>query len=287
MKRMSQKTCSVDCRGKALHLDKPRIMGILNVTPDSFSDGGTFFDAEKAIAHAKQMVAEGADIIDIGGESTRPFSEPVSIEEEVRRVKPVIEALIGKISVPLSIDSYKPEVVEECLKLGVHMVNDVTGLRNPAMIKVVAKYKVPVVIMHMLGNPKNMQENPTYTDVVQDIKAFLQDRIAAAEKAGIKDMLIDPGIGFGKKVWHNLEIIKRLEEFKELGKPILIGPSRKSFIGKISNVEVPERLPGTLAAITACILHGANMVRVHDVKECKKAIEIVEAIQEPRRYKEL
>lgn len=261
-------------------LDKPKITGVLNVTPDSFSDGGEFFDAEKAIQRAKRMVADGADIIDIGGESTRPFSDPVSVEEELRRVKPVLKALVDETAVPISIDSYKPEVVRHCLELGAHMVNDVTGLRNEEMIQLVAKYKVPVVIMHMLGNPKTMQENPKYKDVVQDIKAFLQDRLIVAKKAGIKDIIIDPGIGFGKTVEHNLEIIRRLGEFQSLGHPILIGPSRKSFIGKILQIDDPqERLEGTLAAVALCVYNGADILRVHDVKECRRAIGIARAIK--------
>ena len=256
------------------------IVGILNITPDSFSDGGLFFDKEKAIAHAKEMIQEGADIIDIGGESTKPGSDPVSEEEELKRVKPIIERLRKETAVPVSIDTYKPRVAEECLKLGVRIVNDVTGLRNEEMIKVVARYKAPVVIMHMKGEPKSMQENPTYTDVVQEIKEFFEERIQAAREAGIQDIILDPGIGFGKTVEHNLQILKRLGEFKELGYPILVGTSRKSFIGKLNDgVPVEQRLEGSLASMVIAIMSGATMVRVHDVKPAKRAIQIADAIK--------
>lgn len=259
--------------------ERTLVMGILNVTPDSFSDGGLFFDVNKAVEHSKQMVNDGADIIDVGGESTRPSSDQVSEEEELKRVKPVIERLVKEVNALISIDTYKPKVVEECIKLGVNLVNDITGLRNKEMIEVIAKYKVPVVIMHMKGDPKNMQQNPTYKDVVKEIKEFLIDRISEARKAGIKDFIIDPGIGFGKTTEHNLQILKRLSEFKSLGCPILVGPSRKSFIGNITGLPANERLEGTLASISIAIMNGANIVRVHDVKECKRAIQIADAIR--------
>lgn len=253
-------------------------MGILNVTPDSFSDGGRFFSAEKAIEHARRLAAEGADIIDIGGESTRPGGEPISAQEELGRVKPVIEAIVDEVDVPVSIDSYKPEVVETCLALGCTIVNDVTGLRNPEMIKLVAKRRVPVVAMHMLGMPKTMQENPRYRDVVKDIKSYFAERLKAAKKGGVKNVIIDPGIGFGKTVEHNLQLLQRLKEFKTLGCPIVAGPSRKSFIGKISGLDVNDRLEGTIAACVVAAMNGANILRVHDVKECKRALQIADAI---------
>ena len=255
------------------------IMGILNATPDSFSDGGLFVDADKAVNHAKQMVNDGADIIDVGGESSRPGSEPVSEEEELRRVKPVIKRLVKEVNVPISIDTYKPKVAEECIKSGAHLVNDITGLRNKKMIKVAAKYKVPVVIMHMKGMPKCMQQNPVYKDVVKEIKDFLGERASEAKKAGILEVIIDPGIGFGKTTEHNLQILKRLNEFKSLGCPILSGPSRKSFIGNITGLPVDKRLEGTLAAVSIAVMNGANIVRVHDVKECKRAVQIADAIR--------
>lgn len=258
---------------------KTLIMGILNVTPDSFSDGGLFTNADKAIVHAKQMVKDGADIIDVGGESTRPGSLPVSEKEELRRVKPVIEKLLKEINAPISIDTYKPKVAEECLKLGAHMVNDVTGLGNKNMIDIVKKYQVPAIIMHMKGKPKIMQNNPKYKDVVNDIRRFLKERILNARKAGIKQIIIDPGIGFGKTTEHNLQILKRLGEFKELKCPILIGPSRKTFIGNITGMPTGERLEGTLAAVAIAVMNGANIVRVHDVKECRRAVQIADAIR--------
>ena len=262
-----------------LDLNKTLVMGVLNITPDSFSDGGLFVDVDTAIAHAKQMVNDGAEIIDVGGESTRPKSEAVTEEEELNRIVPVIKRLVNKVKVPISVDTYKPKVAEECIKLGANLVNDITGLRNKEMIEVVAKYKAPVVIMHMKGEPKNMQENPTYKDVVKEIKEFLNDRINEAQKAGIKNIIIDPGIGFGKSAEHNLQILKRLNEFKELKCPILVGPSRKSFIGNITGLPVNERLEGTIAAISIAIMNGANIVRVHDVKECKRAVQIVDAVK--------
>ncbi len=254
------------------------IVGILNVTPDSFSDGGLFLDAEKAVAHAKQMLADGADIIDIGGESTRPGSDPVSEQEELRRVKPVIESLRKEINAPLSVDTYKSRVAEECLRLGVDMVNDVTGLRNKEMRDVVAKYGASVVVMHMQGEPKTMQVSPTYNDVVADIKAFFQERIAQARQAGIEDIILDPGIGFGKTIEHNLQILKRLHEFSDLGFPIMIGVSRKSFIGNIAGLPVTERIEGSLAAASIAVMNGVNIIRAHDVKETKRALQIVDAI---------
>ena len=259
--------------------DRTLIMGILNVTPDSFSDGGLFINVNNAVEHAKQMVKDGADIIDIGGESSRPGSETISEEEELKRIMPVLQRLIEEVDIPLSIDTYKPKVAEKCLNLGVNLVNDITGLRNTEMIEVAAKYNVPVVIMHMKGTPKNMQENPVYQDVIKEIKDFLSKRIFEARKAGIKDVIIDPGIGFGKTTEHNLQILKRLGEFKDLKCPILVAPSRKSFIGNVTGLSVNERLEGTLAAISIAIMNGANMVRVHDVKECKRAVQIADAVR--------
>ena len=252
-------------------------MGILNVTPDSFSDGGKFYEVDDAVKHAKEMVDAGADIIDVGGESTKPGSDPVSEGEELERVLPVIEKLV-ELKIPISIDSYKPGVVDACLSAGASMVNDVTGLRNEEMVKVVKKHRVPVVIMHMLGDPKTMQDNPVYKDVVKEIHSFLKDRVGVAKKAGIDEVIVDPGIGFGKTVEHNLEILKRLDEFSDLGR-VLVGVSRKSFIGEITNKEVDDRLAGTLGAVAVSVLNGASIVRVHDVKECREAISIVEEIK--------
>ncbi|MEK6876740.1 MAG: dihydropteroate synthase [Nanoarchaeota archaeon] len=270
---------SIKCGKYELKFDRTLVMGILNVTPDSFYDGKLFFNPDKAIEHAKQMVKDGADIIDVGGESSRPGSEPVSKEEELRRVSPIIKKLKDEIKVPISIDTYKPKVAEECIKLGASIINDINGLRNEEMIKVAAKYKVPVVIMHMKGTPKTMQHNPVYKDVIEEIKEFFSQQIKKAKKAGIKDIIIDPGIGFGKTAEHNLQILKNLSEFKELNCPILVGTSRKSFIGNITGLPVNERLEGTLAAISIAIINGANIVRVHDVKECKRAAMVADAVR--------
>ncbi len=259
------------------------IIGVVNVTPDSFSDGGEFLSVENAVAHAKQLVADGADILDIGGESSRPGAVVVSEEEELRRVIPVIERLRREVDVPISLDTYKPRVAEDGLKHGVDIINDITGLRNPQMIEVVAKYKCPVIIMHMQGEPKTMQKEPQYQDVITDIKDFFGERIAAAQKAGVKNIILDPGIGFGKKLNHNLEILRRFEEFCTLGYPVLIGTSRKSFLGMLMNGAGPkERLEGTLATTIVAVLKGAQLVRVHDVKEMKKALIVVDAVRNQR-----
>jgi len=270
----------IKCGKNILKFNKTLVMGILNVTPDSFSDGKLFFSQNKAIEHARQMVNGGADIIDIGGESSRPGSERVSEEEELRRVAPIIKKLSKDINVPISIDTYKPKVAEECIKLGANIINDINGLRNPGMINIAAKYKVPVIIMHMKGNPKTMQKNPIYEDVAKEIKEFLRQQIKKAKKAGVKDIIIDPGIGFGKTTEHNLKILKNLSEFKELKCPILMGPSRKSFIGNITGLPADQRLEGTIAAISIAIMNGANIVRVHDVKECKRAAMVADAIRD-------
>lgn len=270
---------TIICKDIVLTLDRPLLMGILNVTPDSFSDGGKFFSPESAVAHAKQMAIDGADIIDIGGESTKPGSERISPKEELRRVMPVIKILLEELHVPLSIDTMKPEVAEECLKLGVHILNDVTGLRNEHMMKVAARYNVPTIIMHMQGTPETMQISPSYTYIIEDIKTYLETQAQKAKEAGIKQIIIDPGIGFGKTIEHNLSIIKHLQTFRELGYPLLIGPSKKGFIGKILNLDADQRLEGTIAAVTACILNGADIIRVHDVQVCKRAITIANAIK--------
>lgn len=258
------------------------IMGILNVTPDSFSDGGLHYNLEDAVAQALKMVEEGADIIDIGGESTRPGSEPVPLEEELRRVIPVIKAIREESDTPISIDTYKAEVAEEALIAGADLINDISALRFDEELKdLAAKYQIPVVLMHMQGTPKTMQENPTYTDVVAEISAFFKERIAEACEAGIaeENIILDPGIGFGKRLEHNLEILRRLADFKSLGRPILLGTSRKSFIGQITKTPVGERLEGTIASTVIGIMNGADIVRVHDVRQVKRAAEIADAIK--------
>ena len=269
----------LQCGEHALSLDRTLIMGVLNVTPDSFYDGGRFFELDKAMGQAERLVAEGADILDIGGESSRPGSDPVSAEEELERVAPVIEGLASKLNVPISIDTYRPATAARCLDIGATMVNDITGLRDPAMREIVARHDVPAVIMHMQGEPKTMQQSPVYDDVVADVKDFLSRRARDAQAAGVRQVIVDPGIGFGKTVAHNMELLRRLEEFKDLPYPLLIGVSRKSTIGKITGADPDERLPGTLAATAIAVLHGADIVRVHDVKECKQAVRMAEAIK--------
>ncbi|MFZ3138888.1 MAG: dihydropteroate synthase [Thermodesulfovibrionales bacterium] len=262
---------------------KTYIMGILNVTPDSFSDGGQYFDKSTAIKRAIQMSEDGADIIDIGGESTRPGSQPLAIEEELRRTLPVIEALTKEINTPISIDTYKSEVAKRALDAGAAMVNDISGLRfDPEMPKVVSAYKVPVVIMHIKGTPKDMQKNPVYEALIPEIMDYLRDSIRSAKESGIAEdmIIIDPGIGFGKTFEHNLEIIHNLHNFTLLEKPVLVGLSRKAFIGKIlGDVPAGERLEGTAAAIAISIINGADIIRVHDVKEMVKVAKVANAVK--------
>ena len=253
------------------------MMGVLNVTPNSFSDGGLYLDTNKAVEHAKQMIKDGADIIDIGGESSKPGSDPISEEEELKRVTPIIKKL-KETGVLISIDTYKPRVAEECLKLGAHIVNDITGLRNKEMTNIISKYDVPVIIMHMLGTPKTMQDNIQYSNVINDIREFFQKRISEAKQASINKIILDPGIGFGKTTEHNLQILKHLDQF-DFNYPILIGPSRKSFIGNITNLPVDQRLEGTIASISIGILNRANIIRIHDIKECKRAALIADAVK--------
>ena len=267
-----------------------RIMGILNVTPDSFSDGGKFIKCDAAVAHARKMVEEGADIIDIGGESTRPFAEPVSADVESRRVVPVIEQLAKRIPIPISIDTTKASVARQAIDAGASIINDISALRfDPEMADVAAEYGVPVILMHMKGAPQTMQEAPAYEDPVNEINAFLKDAITRAEQKGIprSRIIADPGIGFGKTIDHNLLLIKHLDVFKSLTVPILCGSSRKSFIrgilkGKSYKNTMPN-LPaletGTQAVIAAAVLHGAHIVRVHDVASTYVTIKIVDAIK--------
>ncbi len=263
-----------------LTLDRTRVMGVLNVTPDSFSDGGRFFEPEAAIRRGFELVEQGADLLDIGGESTRPGSDPVPADEEWRRVGRVIEALSRRVDVPLSIDTMKPDVAEKAIRAGVAIVNDVSGMRDPAMVRVVASAKVGVVAMHMLGNPKTMQEHPHYADVVGEVKGFLAERIRALETAGLPDeaIAIDPGVGFGKSLDHNLTLLRGLGALAELGHPVVVGVSRKSFIGKLGAGESGERLPGSLAAATVAVMKGAQVVRAHDVVETVRAMRVVDAI---------
>lgn len=258
------------------------VMGILNVTPDSFSDGGRFFDSKKAVRHSLAMVNDGADIIDVGGESTRPGSRGISAGEELRRVIPVIKALAQRSRVPISIDTMKSEVADEAIRAGATIVNDVSGLKyDNKMASVAAKHDVSLIIMHMRGTPRNMQLSPRYRDTVRDIISDLRLAISKAVKAGVdsRKIVIDPGIGFGKTLRHNLEILNRLEEFKELKAPICIGTSRKSFIGRVLGVEDPgERIIGTVATCVIALMKGARLIRVHEVKEALQAVRMTESV---------
>ena len=267
------------------HLDllsRTHIMGILNVTPDSFSDGGHYLDTEKAVEHALKLADDGADIIDVGGESTRPYSQRVPLEEELKRVIPVIKGIRRYSDIPISIDTYKAEVAKKAIDVGASIVNDVTALRgDPVMAEVVKDTQVPLVLMHMKGDPSNMQDNPTYDNLMEEISLFLKERAQYAISMGISEekIIIDPGIGFGKTFEHNLEIINRLGLLQELGYPILIGTSRKRFIGEILNKEPLERDIGTMATVTAAILNGANIVRVHNVKMAKDVVKVADALK--------
>ncbi|MDD1755641.1 MAG: dihydropteroate synthase [Methanomassiliicoccales archaeon] len=266
---------------RELRLDSTLVMGVLNVTPDSFSDGGLYLDKDKAVKRALDMVGEGADIIDVGGESTRPYSDEVMAEEELRRVVPVIEELRSRLEVPISIDTRHHQVARAALEAGAQIVNDVSGLRDARMAEVVAQHRSGVVVMHMLGDPRTMQEHPSYDDVVGDISLFLDERMKSAEVSGIdpSSMLLDPGIGFGKSLDHNLQVVVRLREFRCLGRGLLIGASRKAFIGKVLGQDVTDRKEGSLAIASIAMMNGASVVRAHDVKETKMVARMVDAVR--------
>ena len=259
---------------------KCHVMGILNVTPDSFYDGGLHYDLADTQKRVDAMIKEGVEIIDIGGESTRPGSKPVTIGEELDRVIPAIQYISENYDIPVSIDTQKAEVARKSVEAGAHIVNDVGGLRNDDMISVIAEMKIPVIMMHMQGTPDNMQKNPQYDDVVEDIKNWLEGRIKAAEMAGIKrsDIIVDPGIGFGKNLKHNLEILGRLKEFKEMTGGVLLGASRKSFIAMMTGNENSDRLTGSLSAAIMGVTSGVDILRVHDVKETLSAVKAVNSL---------
>jgi dihydropteroate synthase len=266
--------------------DRAKIMGVVNVTPDSFSDGGLFLDPGAAIDHGQALVAEGADLLDVGGESTRPGADAVSAEEETRRVAPVVEGLAGA-GAPVSIDTSKRAVAEAALDAGATLVNDVTALRaDEELAALCADRECDVILMHMQGTPRTMQENPTYDDVVDDVKAFLAERIEYAVSEGVAEerIWVDPGIGFGKTVEHNLELLRRLGELRDLGRPICVGTSRKSFIGKITGRPVEQRLGGTIASGVLAHANGAEMLRVHDVRETREALTVAETILGVREW---
>ena len=269
-------------RGNLDYSSKTLIMGILNITPDSFSDGGKYNDLESALIRAKKMENAGADIIDIGAESSRPYSDRISAEEEKMRLLPVLKEVLKVTTVPISIDSYKSSVVRAALKEGASIVNDISGLRfDNKMAETAAEFSAPVIIMHIQGRPETMQDNPSYQNLIFEIKKYLWDGIKIAKEAGIADdsIIIDPGIGFGKEQLHNLQILNRLESFKELNYPILIGTSRKSLIKYVNKNEVNERLFGTAATVSTSIIKGANIVRVHDVAEIKKVAVMTDAVK--------
>lgn len=285
------KTYNISCGAHTLALGaRTNIMGILNVTPDSFSDGGKFFTLDAAIAHGQKLAEDGADIIDIGGESTKPFSDTVSAEEETRRVVPVIEKLARQISIPISIDTTKACVARRAVEAGASIINDISALQaDNEMTGVAVKYCAPVILMHMKGTPKTMQVSPVYNDIIKEIEEFLKNRIDLAEKNGISrsQIIIDPGIGFGKTVEHNLLLIKHLHELKTLNAPILVGPSRKAFIQStlkdLSGDDIKPDMPitenGTQAAVAAAVLQGANIVRVHNVAGTRATLKIIDAIK--------
>ena len=255
-------------------------MGVVNVTPDSFSDGGRYARTEDAVRQGIRLAEEGADIVDVGGESTRPGSDPVSEQEELDRVAPVVEALARKVDARISVDTYKPRVAEECLARGATLVNDVTGLSDPEMVRVAKAGGAGVVVMHMRGRPKTMQQDVAYDDVVGEVRTFLAERAERARSAGIDEVIVDPGIGFGKTAEHNFELLARIQELATLGYPVLVGPSRKAFLGSLASKLAPsERLEGTLAAVALAAWNGASIVRVHDVLQARRVVEVVDAVR--------
>ncbi len=278
----------LDCGGRVLRLDRPRVMGIVNVTPDSFSDGGAHDTTDAAVAHGLQLVAEGADLLDIGGESTRPGAAPVSVEEELRRVVPVIRALAERTQVPLSVDTFKPEVMRAAVAAGAGMINDIHALRQDGALTAAAELGVPVVLMHMQGEPGSMQDTPQYDDVVAEVHRFLAERMFSAEMAGIakKNLIIDLGFGFGKTTEHNMTLLARSERFLELGVPMLAGLSRKRSIGELTGREQPrDRVAGSVAAHLIAAQRGATILRVHDVAATVDALKVwaaVDAVPMPR-----
>lgn len=270
----------LQCPEHLVDLTEPRVMGILNVTPDSFSDGGQFARLDRAVEQARQMVTEGAAFIDVGGESTRPGGQPVPVDEELNRVIPVIEALSGKIEVPISVDTSKPEVMRAAVAAGAGMINDVRALQEPGALEVAAELDVPVCLMHMQGEPRSMQHNPHYTQVFGDVSNFLLGRAQACEKVGIdrENIVLDPGFGFGKTLAHNLWLLRNIEGFTNLGYPLLVGMSRKSMIAAVTGAPVDQRLAGSLAVAVMAAEHGAHIFRVHDVKPTVDALAMVTAV---------
>ena len=276
----------LDCKGKSLDLTHPQIMGILNVTPDSFSDGGQFFGEDVALKQAKQMVADGATIVDVGGESTRPGATIVSIEREIERVIPVIEAIESEIDVVISIDTSKPEVMRAAIAAGAGLINDVQALRVNGALDAAFELEVPVCLMHAQGTPKTMQERPHYEDVVEEVINFLLERVEICEARGIKrdKLIVDPGFGFGKRARHNLRLMKYLEQIVHLDLPVLVGISRKSIIGELLNVPMEERLAGSLAMASLAVWKGAKLIRTHDVKETAQAVNLTNYVMQVKDF---
>ena len=270
----------LNCNGKILDLGSPRVMGILNVTPDSFSDGGRFLQRDAAIAQAVQMEQDGAAIIDVGGESTRPGASPVSVQDELDRVIPVIEILRERLEIPVSVDTSKPEVMAAAVQAGAGMINDVNALRNPGALEQAVELNVPVCLMHMQGQPDTMQQAPEYENVLDEVSVFLAERIAACRKQGIPKqyILVDPGFGFGKTLAHNLELLRRLQDLQKLDCPLLVGLSRKSMLGTLTGREPEQRAAASVAAALLAVERGASIVRVHDVAETVDALKILEAV---------
>lgn len=268
--------------GRVLDMSRCHVMGILNVTPDSFSDGGQFNRPEAALARARRMVADGAAFIDVGGESTRPGASPVSLQEELDRVCPVVEAIAAELDVVVSVDTSSPEVMAQTAKLGAGLINDVRALQREGAAVVVAKAAVPVCIMHIQGEPDTMQDRPDYRNVRRDVTSFLAERMRVAGMAGVRpeNILLDPGFGFGKSLEHNLQLLASMEQFQLLGHPLLVGISRKSMLGQITGRDVSERLPASLAAATISAMKGASIIRVHDVRETVDAVKVVTAMRE-------
>ena len=275
----------LDCGGRLLDLTVPRIMGILNVTPDSFSDGGDFFVPDAALNQAERMLGDGADIIDIGGESTRPGAEGVSDDEELRRVIPLVEAIVNRFAVIVSVDTSKPAVMGAAAAAGAGMLNDVRALRAPGALEAAREAALPVCLMHMQGAPRTMQDDPRYDDVVADVRRFLERRLAACEASGIPRhrLLVDPGFGFGKALTHNLQLLAGLNGLTDLGAPVLVGLSRKSMLGAITGRDVRDRVAASVAAAVLAVQRGAAIVRVHDVAETADALGVLRAVAEQER----
>ncbi len=256
-------------------------MGVLNVTPDSFSDGGRYLGLRRAVERGLAMITEGADIVDVGGESSRPGAGPVTEAVELARVLPVIEELVAASEVPISIDTRKPTVAKSCLRAGAAIINDVGGLRDPSMLEVAAEFGASVVAVHMRGTPQTMQSDTVYRDVVAEVRDYLEGRASAARRAGVAEIALDPGLGFGKSPRQNFELLARLPEIVDIGLPVLIGPSRKSFLGSLpSRLPPHERVEGTLAAVAAGVMNGARIVRVHDVTQCRRVLDVLDAVRD-------